>query len=150
MVAAGETINSWMLATNPVTGQKLDDDDFFDDLWDKLEKTAGTTATNKYNFIFDDTVTASKITKPAGKYIFQAFHNAALKDHQLKLDCREDKKTPGLSKDMRIPIPEERPRDLLSGYVTKLAEDLAHLMGGAVSDEAKKYLLAAIFLNRCQ
>ncbi|GHF45424.1 hypothetical protein [Seohaeicola zhoushanensis] len=150
MVAAGETINTWMLATNPVTGNKLDDDDFFDDLWDKLEKNAGATPSNKYTFIFDDTAIAAPLSKPAGKYIYQAPHGGVLTDHRLKVECREDKITPGVSKDMRIPIPEERPIDLLSGYVSRLADDLAHLMGGAVTDEAKKYLLATIFLNRCQ
>ncbi len=132
MVDAGEHINHWMIThgAGGANGYK----DFFDDLWTNVEGSDG-----RQFFVKDSG--DKLLSKVGNKYEYPG--------GELKPKPEKDFGN-GNTKQMTVPIPEKNP-DLVNSYVGTIANHVAQLSGaGAATDEAKQYLLAAIFLNRCQ
>ncbi|SFM32766.1 hypothetical protein [Shimia aestuarii] len=136
MQKAGEEINLWM------DDPDNDAEDFFDDLFASLKNT--------HEFRIERDGLEPEIMKQGNKYKF----NDGANDYFLRVKCEEDADWESNGKKnvrMTIPIPQARDDLTGGGYTEKMVQHLRHFLCDEDDDQkAKEYLLAVIFLNRCQ
>ena len=131
MIDAGDYINEWMKDHG---GAGNDINDFFENVFDEME--------GKGNIVAIKDGIDKKLTK-------QDSVNYTFSDGELTVNLEDDRKIGNQCK-KTIPIPEKNP-NMFDGYMGTIADHVVQLSGGdSASDEAKKYLLAVVFLNRCQ
>lgn len=144
MADAGDAINTWMIDANnddPLA------EEFFDDLFDELNGSAD--AESRFYVEATDLGGNSvdqRVRAPGHNYRFSL--NG--KRHRLKIKCEEDERQVKRKVKMNIGIPEKRGNLLAGGYLNKIFTDLNAYITAGKNTEAKQYLLAVIFLNRCQ
>lgn len=131
MIEAGDFINGWMIDHG---GAGKDHDDFFEMLFDKMT-TDGNTVEVRDG--------ADKTLTKQNRLIYR------FTGGRMQIRPTDDSKG-GNNLNMTIPVPSTNP-NMIDSYIGTLADHIVQLSGGnAASDQAKKYLLAVIFLNRCQ
>lgn len=143
MSDAGDKINTWMKdATKPPAK------DFFDDLFDELDGADET----KHGFFIEalnpatGTDDAWPLSKSGSDYEFEIQNDYK----KLKVKCHADKDPGAGVEKMNIGIPEKRGDLVAGGYINTILSDLTALINAGEQTKAKQYLLAVIFLNRCQ
>ncbi len=163
MQDAGDYINDWR-KFEPGTANENDAKGFFHDLFGEFDSSADHSVD-----IFEDgqyLPLAAKLNETGDpiRNKFEYVDTANVTISLTTVPTEDDKKgrNPN-NKNQRMSIGIPAKQDLLGGYVGTIVNDLASLLavvdangnvvnGGAAvpTDEAKKYLLAVIFLNRCQ
>ncbi len=131
MVDAGDHINTWM---QDYGGTGKDHRNFFEDLFDQMVSNG--------NLVTIRDGHDKQLTKQNQlRYNFSG--------GGLTIRPVDDRKT-GNNCNMTIPIPRKS-SNIIDTYVGTVADQIVELSGGnSASTAAKKYLLAVIFLNRCQ
>lgn len=139
MQDAGEKISEWMRyhGTKDRPGRP---EDFFVDLWASLPESDG------YKFFVTENGDNELSPPDSNKKLkYEYDEGGTKKNGRLFPQSKEDFKKNGIQRNMSIPIPEKSD-SILEGYVGTIVQNVK-VLG---DDAAKKYLLAVIFLNRCQ
>ncbi|MDK3019078.1 hypothetical protein [Pseudodonghicola flavimaris] len=142
MAEAGAQINTWMQDAAAPPAQ-----DFFDDLFDALNGPGET----KNSFFIE-------ATNSLGDKVFRHLDSTPVRyrfdldgnPHNLVVQCHEDKDQGKGAEKMNIGVPEMRGNLVAGGYLNTILNDLTTLINAGDTTKAKQYLLAVIFLNRCQ
>ncbi|WP_419907289.1 hypothetical protein [Hoeflea sp.] len=140
MIKAGDAVNEWM--TDPgEPAAKYFFDDIFDDVTD-----------NDHKFFLDVGSAHRRLREGRrdGVYRFG-------KGRRLVVKCEDDGQDSDRNKKMTIGVPEDRADLLAGGYIDVILDDLVNILypsgpatiGANDMTNARKYLLASIFLNRC-
>lgn len=136
MQEAGGEINDWMKNADN------DPEDFFDDLFSGLK--------NSHDVRIERGGQFPEVKDNGKKFKFEFGGD----DYFLRVTCEEDADWQSKNKKnvrMTIPVPQERGDLLGGGYADNILSDLKHFLVTEQDDaKAMKYLLAVIFLNRCQ
>ncbi|WP_299644208.1 hypothetical protein, partial [uncultured Ruegeria sp.] len=137
-------INDWMQSNQEPLAEE-----FFDDLFDELDQGGA----NGYRLKVEADDAGGnpsnwRIRSRKRGYRFRT----DVARYKLVVDCVNEESTwVGRQVNMTIGVPEQRGNLLAGGYLGRLFDDIKGLIQDEGRDDlAKQYLLAAIFLNRCQ